>query len=207
MARVDTPLVAEGLVRELSDRLLGPFDLRVEPGEAVALVGANGSGKTTFIRLALGIDRASDGRSVVFGEPVGPLKPPQGVGYVPDRAEFWDWMSAVDNLRPFTGAANGVEEALDHVGLGLVGRHAVRTFSRGMKQRLAIARALISRPRLLVLDEPTIALDEEGAGVLATIVEEHRSAGGALLVASHDPAFVETIGARIVRVSEGRLAP
>lgn len=206
IAEAAVPLRADGLVLELRHRLLGPFTLDVEPGEVVALIGPNGSGKTTFIRLALGIDRSSDGASRIFGRSVDPLHPPVGVAYVPDRAEFWDWVSGVENVRPFTRDGGDAQAALERVGLGAVAERPVRTYSRGMRQRLAIARALAAAPGLLVMDEPTIALDEEGAELLGELVAEFRQAGRSVLVASHDESFVARLGGRIVRFRDGRLA-
>jgi ABC-type multidrug transport system ATPase subunit len=193
-------LVAAGLGRELPHRLIGPLDIRVARGEIVALVGSNGSGKTTFIRLALGIDRPSFGDCSIWGARVSPLVPPTDVGYVPDKAAFWDWMSAADNLRLFARDRSDVSAVLDRVGLADVAGRPVRTFSRGMRQRLSIGRALIGSPALLVMDEPTIALDDEAVRLLGEIIEEWRSRGRSALIASHDEAFVRAIHARVIRI-------
>jgi ABC-type multidrug transport system ATPase subunit len=199
-------LVAKGLGVEIGDRAIGPFDLEVGIGEVVALVGANGSGKTTFIRLALGLDRSSFGGSWIRGFAVDPLSPPRGVGYVADRAEFWDWMNAIDNLALVAADYDDISDVLVRVGLDGVKRRTVKTFSRGMRQRLSIARALLSAPELLVMDEPTIALDEEAADQLGTIIREWRESGRSVLLASHDDEFVKTLDARIVRLINGVVA-
>ena len=184
-------------------RTLGPFTVTVEPAEVVALVGPNGAGKTTLLRLLLGIDRPSSGLALVGGCPVGPLTPPRGVGYVPDRDEFWDWLSAEQNLWPFAPDPAAVTSTIVRVGLD-PSSAPVRTYSRGMRQRLAIARALLTATGLLVLDEPTIAIDSDGVALLAGVVGELRLSGVATLVATHDADFAGTIGARLVRVEAGR---
>jgi ABC-type multidrug transport system ATPase subunit len=199
-------LVAEGLVRDFGARLVGPCDLRVGLGEVVALVGPNGSGKTTFIRVALGIDRAADGHCAIFGRRVDPLHPPTGVGYVPDRAEFWDWLDAHDNLRPFAPSGADIDALLERVGLTAAARRPVRAYSRGMRQRLSLGRALANDPALLVLDEPTIALDEGGVELLMEIVREQTARNRSVVVASHDESFVRGLGGRIVRFADGRPA-
>jgi len=195
---------AAGLRRVVPGRKLGPFDVEVAAGELVALVGGNGSGKTTCLRLMLGLDRASAGLAQVAGHAVNPLQPPRGIGYVPDQPQFWDWRSGRDNLRPFAPAADAVQALLDQLGLGEAGRTAVRKYSRGMRQRLALARALAATPPILVLDEPTIALDSGGVDLLVEILLARRAAGHTGLVATHDAAFLERLAPRQIEVLAGR---
>lgn len=199
---LDQIVRAEGLGIELPHRVIGPFDLSVNDGETVALVGPNGSGKTTFLKLLLGITRPSFGRSQIMGREVGPLSPPKGVGYVADKAEFWDWMSARDNLRLFYDDGAAVTDTLELVGL-LVAQHLpVRAYSRGMRQRLSVGRALLNSPRLLVMDEPTIALDEEATLLLGRIVRERQEGGLSTIVTSHDEPFITRLHARIVTATQ-----
>jgi ABC-type multidrug transport system ATPase subunit len=199
------PMVARGLGIEYRRFVLAPFDLTVGRGETVALLGPNGSGKTTAIRLLLGLERPSLGSVAVHGARVTPLHPPQRVGYVPDKPEFWEWMGAAANLAPFAGSSGEVAATLDTVGLGAVGETSVKKFSRGMRQRLAIARAIVGRPGLLVFDEPTIALDETGVDLLDDVLRRHGERGGAVLVATHDGEFVRRLSPRIVHVVDGKV--
>lgn len=197
------PLQSIDLGARLGGRDLGPFTFSVEPGELVCLLGGNGSGKTTAIRLALGLIRASAGTAQVFGKQVSPTSPPEGVGYVPDRAEFWNWESAAGNLLPFTTVPGAVPAVLERVGLGHVARTPVRRFSRGMRQRLSIARGLIAESGLLVMDEPTIALDVAGVDLLVDVIGERHASGLATLVATHDQGFLERLDGRVVNVENG----
>lgn len=204
VARADVPLRADAMVTRLGRRELGPFTIDVAPGESVALVGTNGSGKTTAIRLALGLLRLTGGSSVVFGVRVSPLRPPNGVGYVPDQTVFFDWASARRNLLPFAPDEAAADRALAQVGLADTGEKSVGRFSRGMRQRLSIARALVCTPSLLVLDEPTIALDVDGVAMLAGLLVERSGSGLATLVATHDRDFLDRVPARVVDIRAGR---
>jgi ABC-type multidrug transport system ATPase subunit len=204
MAEVDFALDAQRLTASVGAKDLGPFSFRVGIAETVALVGTNGSGKTTAIKLALGLRRARDGSVTVFGRPVSPLRPPEGVGFVPDQPTFYDWADARTNLVPFAAKSADIESALVDVGLDHTGRKHVGRFSRGMRQRLAIARAVVGLPRLLVLDEPTIALDKEGVELLTNLLIRERRSGVSLLVATHDAGFLDRLDARAIKVDGGR---
>jgi ABC-type multidrug transport system ATPase subunit len=172
----------------------------------VALVGSNGSGKTTAIRCALGLVRLREGEALVWGKPVSPTRPPSGCAYVPDRPVFYEWASAYDNLLVFTQNRELVNATLGEVGLDAVGPRSVSRFSRGMRQRLAIARALVTEPKLLVLDEPTIALDASGVAWLGQLLRRRSDMGQSTLVATHDRDFLGDLAPSIVEVGDGRTA-
>ena len=173
----------------------------------VGLIGANGSGKTSCLRLALGLDPPSAGTTRVHGAAVSPWQPPRGVGLVLEADGCYPWLSGRDNLQVFAAALRcppgEVHERLVDAGLGAAADRAVRSYSRGMRQRLAIARARLGDPPLLVLDEPTVALDESATGWLVDLLCVHAGSGGSVLVASHDPAFLDELGARRVRGRRG----
>ena len=199
------PLAASELTVRLGrQRTLGPFTFDVERAETVALMGTNGSGKTTALRLALGLVRAERGTSRVFGRPVSPLQPPVDVGFVPDKPVFYDWDTAAGNLALLEPDRVRIDEVLRDVGLADVAGQPVKGFSRGMRQRLSIARALVRDPRLLVMDEPTIALDTGGVAMLVELVRARPEAGLATLVATHDTEFLAELDARRVVVDAGR---
>ncbi len=208
------PVTAPAPVLEVSGlaiadrrRRIGPFDLTVRAGEVVGLVGPNGSGKTSCLRLALGLDPASSGAVRVHGAAVSPWCPPRGVGLVLEADGCYPWLSGRANLAVFAaveGRESGeVDALLVEAGLGPAADRVVRSYSRGMRQRLAIARARLGDPPLLVLDEPTVALDESATGWLAELLVAHVAAGGSVLVASHDPAFLDQLGARRVAIDAG----
>jgi ABC-type multidrug transport system ATPase subunit len=199
------PLQARDLAVDFGRRkALGPFTFAVGRAETVALTGTNGSGKTTALRLALGLVRASAGTSQVFGRAVSPLAPPLDVGYVPDKPVFYDWDSAAGNLALLEPDRGRIDEALRVVGLGDVAAQPVKGFSRGMRQRLSLARALVREPKLLVMDEPTIALDTGGVEMLLEVLAARRQDGLATLVATHDRDFLAAIDARKIAVEAGR---
>jgi ABC-2 type transport system ATP-binding protein len=189
-------------------RSIGPFHLEVAGGETVGLVGPNGSGKTTLLRLALGLDWATAGSCRIFGRLVDPWHPPVGVGVVFEADGWYPWLSGRDNLAIYGDVhCVGTLEVLgllDEVGLTPAADQAVRNYSRGMRQRLAIARARLGDPALLVLDEPTVALDADASEWLQRVVADHVDAGGAALVASHEQDFLDALDARYVAVDQGR---
>lgn len=203
-------LDAAGLTIDTRRRHIGPFDLTVQTGELVALVGPNGSGKTTLLRLALGLEVATSGTSRINGEPVSPRHPPRGVGAVLDVDGLAPWRSARQELEvgcAVVGAPTArVDELLALVGLRRFADHAIREYSRGMRQRLAIAWSLVGRPDLLVLDEPTVALDVDACSWLGDLLGEHVAAGAGAVVATHDHAWLAPLAPRTVLVTDGRLA-
>lgn len=193
---------------ETRRRSIGPFSLDVSGGECVALEGPNGSGKTTLLRLALGLDRASSGTSCVHGRAVDPWHPPVGAGAVFEADGWLPWLPGRDNLRLFGDVhgigPHGIDLLLDEVGLAPAADRPVRQYSRGMRQRLAIARARLGDPTLLVFDEPTVALDDDAVHWLVDLVADHVRRGGAALIASHEAPFLDELGARRVAVERGR---
>lgn len=160
------------------------------------LAGPNGAGKTTLIKVILGLVRPDAGRFEVDGAPVvidNVWK--RRIGYLPEAVAFSDNLSG-QQLLHFFARARGVSRArvdavLQQVGLGHARRRAVRGYSRGMRQRLGLGVAILAIPELLVLDEPTAGLDQEGLSVLWRVLEEWRSAGRLVLVSTHDLALME----------------
>jgi len=170
------------------------LDLEIEAGEVFGLLGPNGAGKTTTILMLLGLTEPSSGALEVLGlDPRRkPLEVKRNVGYLPDAVGFYDDLTGRQNLR-FTARLNQVEEADDRIDdlLGQVGLRSASDqpageYSRGMKQRLGLADALIKDPSILILDEPTTAIDPEG---VAEILEMIRSLaldrGVTVLLSSH----------------------
>lgn len=190
-------VVAEGLTKTYGDTtVVDGLDLEVAPGEVFGLLGPNGAGKTTTILMLLGLTERTGGRALVAGfDPAeDPLEVKRRVGYLPDDVGFYETMTARQNLR-YTARLNGLDrgtaedriaDLLDTVGLSEAADRPAGTFSRGMRQRLGIADALVADPDVVILDEPTIAIDPRGVEeMLALITDLARTRGAAVLLSSH----------------------
>ncbi len=188
------------------------LDLAVEPGETVAVIGPNGSGKTTTLKAALGLVRPSAGVVRVAGHDAtreGRLARAR-LGYLPQRLTFPEGSTAREALALFArirGADPGaIGRLLDRVGLAEAAERAADTFSGGMRQRLGLAIALLGAPSALILDEPTAALDPSGSLMVRDLVETIRAEGTTVLLSSHDLAEVSVLSDRVAIFVAGRLA-
>ena len=188
--------------------------LGVERGAFVGIAGPNGGGKTTLLRLALGLERPATGTVRLFGAPPGRRGGPR-VGYVPQRAQIVSGtpvtvrevveagrLAVRGPFGPLRAADRGVvAEAIERVGLGQRAAAPLRTLSGGMQQRAFIARALAGEPALLALDEPTTGVDAESQESLATLLAELRDElGVTILYVSHEFGAVEDVVSRLVLV-------
>jgi ABC-type multidrug transport system ATPase subunit len=187
------------------------LDLEVGEGEVVALIGPNGSGKTTAIKGAVGLLRPTSGRVLVDG--LDPIRDGTRVrrliGYLPQRLSFAERVTAGEVVRLY-GALRGLDtpsalDALSQVGLGDVANRRVEDFSGGMTQRLGLAVALMGRPRLILADEPTAALDPTGALGIRDVLQQLRRDGCTILFSSHDLGEVATLADRVAIFSDGRV--
>ena len=204
----------EGLARRFGRRwALRGVDFRVEPGEAVALLGRNGSGKTTLLRVVATLLRPTRGRVRVAGRDVvgeaAAVREHVGLmGHVPG---LYDDLTAAENLRfaiRMMGRAveeKGIAEALAAVGLAGEARERVRGFSAGMRRRLVLARLRLQRPDVLLLDEPYASFDAEGVELLNAFVRETVDRGGAAVVATHDLARGVGVLERALVLDAGRV--
>ena len=180
------------------------------PGGVTMLAGPNGSGKSTLMGVVLGLIRRDSGRMLVDGVPrPSDRRFRERLGYLPEAVAFAPNLTARQVLSFFARARNvplrRVDELLELVQLAQDGRRPVRGFSRGMIQRLGIAVAVLSEPDLLILDEPTGGLDQAGLAVLRTILDEWRSAGRFVLMASHDLVLMERRVDQVVMLASGRV--
>ena len=185
--------------------------LAVEPGETLALVGPNGSGKTTTLKALVGLVRPTTGTVRVAGLDAthgGPAARAL-VGYLPQRLSFPDGMSARQVLRFYArlrGAAPAAADALlVRVGLADAADRGPDGYSGGMRQRLGLAVALLGAPAVIVLDEPSAALDPTGALMVRDLIRDIRAEGTTVLLSSHDLAEVATLADRIAVFAGGRL--
>ena len=187
----------------------------VGQGEIFGLLGPNGAGKTTTILMLLGLTDISGGQTRVLGhDPVRqPLIVKRRVGYMPDQVGFYDELSAADNLR-YTGRLIGLEReerekkiaaALAQIGLHDVSEDRVRTFSRGMKQRLALAEILMKEARIAILDEPTSGLDPQATLELLDMIRGLKRQGVTVLLSSHLLDRVQSVCDRVALFNRGRI--
>lgn len=193
--------------------VLRNVSLRLRSGEVVGLVGGNGAGKTTLLRTAAGLVLPAEGEVALQGIPLRDLDPADRdrIGFLGDHPLLYPELTAVENLSFVTDLAGlqvrrrDLVAAVDRVGLAGREDDRVSTFSRGMAQRLAIARAVLLEPEVLLLDEPLAALDDSGRAVLIEEIVAHRRAGGATLLAFHDLAAGLPLCDRILILARGRI--
>ncbi len=193
--------------------VLADVTLEVGAGQCVVLLGPNGAGKTTLLRIVATLARPSRGSLTVCG--LDALKEPQAVrpmvGVVAHGSYVYEELTALENLRFWTVMADADASrarllgALQRVELEMVATERVRTFSAGMKRRLALARVLLGRAKLLLLDEPFTGLDQRGRKWLSEFVLAFKAAGGTALVATHSFASGLAIADRVVILHDGRI--
>lgn len=214
-------LAAQDLVVHLGGSpVLRGVTAAVRPGEAVALLGGNGSGKTTVVRAALGLVARQGGTVQLFGENPSRFRAWHRVGYVPQRSIAGLARAKVREVvasgrlarrRPFwpmTGDdRKAVREAMSAVGLEGRANDELTHLSGGQQQRVMIARALAGAPDLLVLDEPTAGVDLEHQEVLAQLLTRRLAAGIALLIVLHEAGPLAPLIDRVVRLQDGRVVP
>ena len=219
MSKLSTPLVVETVdLTKAYDKttVVDRLNLRIEEGEIFGFLGPNGAGKTTTILMLLGLTEPTSGVAHVCGynSTREPLKVKRITGYVPEKVGFYEDLSARYNLA-YTAMLNGlseelsrkrIDEALDIVGLSEVANHNVGTFSRGMKQRLAIAEILVKMPKVAFLDEPTSGIDPEGVkemlDLIARIAKEQSMT---IILSSHQLHQVQQISSRVGILAKGRM--
>jgi ABC-2 type transport system ATP-binding protein len=205
-------LELEGLTKRFGDFVaVEDLSFVVRRGDVYGFLGPNGSGKSTTIRMILGLVRPTSGEVRVFGRPAtSPEERASMAGFV-EAPGFYEYLSARDNLRLLAAAdrrAEGrapLQEVLETVGLSSRARDKVRTYSQGMKQRLAIAAALLREPEFLVLDEPTNGLDPGGMRDIRALVRQLSGEGLTIFLSTHLLSEVEQLCNRVAVVSHGRL--
>lgn len=187
--------------------------LTVEQGEAFGFVGPNGAGKTSTIKIMMGLNQANAGRIEIFGKDVSDPASRKGVGYVPENLYLYDYLTPLEFLR--AGAlmhgveATGLDEHcmrwLERFDIAHVAKKRIRTFSKGMTQRTALAHALACKPRLLVLDEPLSGLDPVGRRLVGEVLVEYKAQGGTVFFCSHILHDVERLADRFGIIHRGQL--
>jgi ABC-2 type transport system ATP-binding protein len=213
-AYADVPLVVQRLRKEYADGFVAVADIgfEVHRGQVVGLLGPNGAGKTTTLRVLMGLTQPTAGQIHVFGHRLVPGSPVLSrIGALVEGPGFLPHLSGLENLRAYWRATGRPEadahfaEALEIAGLGDSVHRKIRNYSHGMKQRLAIAQAMLGLPELLVLDEPTDGLDPPQIAEMRRVLRRYATDGRAVLVSSHLLAEVEQTCTHVVVVNKGRI--
>lgn len=190
------------------------LSLSVPCGEVFGFLGPNGAGKTTTIMMLLGNVRPSSGRATLLGKPIGDVQTRRMVGFLPEKFQFHDFLTATEFLQlhgklagmSSTARAQRIPEVLERVGLGDRAKSKIREFSKGMQQRIGLAQAILHDPELVILDEPTSALDPIGRRDVRDIVLELRGRGKTVLLNSHLLSEIEMTCDRVAIVKRGQIA-
>jgi ABC-2 type transport system ATP-binding protein len=189
--------------------------LKVEAGEVMAFLGPNGSGKTTTIRLLMGLLRPTSGRASILGRDchADAVALKREIGYLPDEPFLYPYLSGLETLELVAGlhgfapaeARRRAAASAERIGLGAAAGTYTVTYSLGMKKRLALALALVHEPRVLILDEPTNGLDPAGARQMRTAIAEYAAGGRTIFLSTHLLDAAERLCNRVAILQQGRL--
>ena len=215
-AALRTPLAVEtvGLRKEYGRRVaVANLSLAVPEGEVFGFLGPNGAGKSTTVKMLVGLVRPSSGEGRLFGKPLGDTGARGHLGFLPEQFRFHEWLRAEEFLDlhasfygvPKRERSARIAEALRLVGLEARAHDTMRTFSKGMLQRIGIGQALIANPRLVILDEPTSALDPIGRRDVRDLIRTLRARGVAVFLNSHLLSEVEMVCDRVAIIDRGRV--
>jgi ABC-2 type transport system ATP-binding protein len=188
---------------------LDGLSLHVAAGEIYGFIGHNGAGKTTTMNILTGLSRPTSGTCMVNGRDVGTLQHPGdlNLGYLPEEPKFYPWMTANEALtylsrQPDKGR---VAEILNWIGLSGSAKRRIGSFSRGMRQRLGIGATLVNQPSLVILDEPSSALDPEGRSEVLRLIRDLKDMGKTVMLSTHILDDVERICDTVGMISKGRM--
>ncbi len=190
---------------------LNDVTLSIEPGCVLGLLGPNGAGKTTTIKVLLGIIYPTEGEAYVLGKPAGDPKNHYRISYLPENPYFYDFMTGREILTfyaklfgiPEPDRSRRVNELLDRVGLSRAADQPLRTYSKGMQQRIGLAQCLLNDPELLILDEPTAGLDPIAHIDIRDMILDLRNQGKTLFISSHQLSDVERVCDRVAILNKG----
>lgn len=187
--------------------------MRVEQGEVFGFLGPNGAGKTTAMKMLLGLTSPTAGSGSILGSPIGEYRVRARVGFLPEHFRFHDWLTAIEFLKvhadlyqmPKTVTKRRVPELLDMVGLTMHSSKKLKTYSKGMLQRIGLAQALLNDPDLVLLDEPTSGLDPVGRRLVRDIIHELCNQGTTVFLNSHLLSEVEITCDRVAFIKHGEV--
>jgi len=202
-------LVIDGAAKSYGDLVaLEPLDLKVKVGERVALVGHNGSGKSTMLRLVAGMLELTEGTITIGGDPAGTAEARAKTSYVPDDPVLYDDLSVREHLAYVAGlhgvdaSVEDFDELLDRLGLLHRADDLPARFSRGLRQKTSIALGVVRPFELLLVDEPFVGLDASGKAALVDLLDELHGMQVTTIVATHDPVYVERVS-RCIALRDG----
>jgi heme ABC exporter ATP-binding subunit CcmA len=205
-------IVLEGVWKYFGDYpAIRNVSFRLAQSQCLALIGRNGAGKTTLLRMLGGFSRPARGTVQISGGSPRDTATRRSIGIIGHGISVYDELSAMENLRLFgrmyslPDAADRADRLLDRVGLGRVKEGLVREFSRGMRQRLAIARAFIHEPSVLLLDEPFTSLDDKAIAVLQSLLAEAAQRGASIVMSTHQLREAMELATHVVLLERGQL--
>ena len=208
------PIEAHSLRKEYGQRIaVANLSLSVLEGEVFGFLGPNGAGKSTTVKMLVGLVKPTGGAGTLFGRPLGDPRGRRYLGFLPEQFRFHEWLRAEEFLDfhaslygvPPRERPNRIAEALRLVGLEARAHDPLRSFSKGMLQRIGIGQALIADPKLVILDEPTSALDPIGRREVRDLIRTLRSRGVAVFLNSHLLSEVEMVCDRVAIIDRGRV--
>lgn len=191
--------------------ILSHINLSLDSGEGYGLYGHNGSGKSMLLRAIAGLIHPTEGTVTVFGKKIGEdISFPESLGLIIESVGFWPYYTGFENLKTLASIKNTISDvdiklAIERVGLDPDDKRTYSKYSLGMKQRLGIAQAIMEKPDLILLDEPTNALDEDGVELVRAVVREEIDRGATVLIASHNKEDLSLLCSKFFKMNDGVL--
>lgn len=211
--RIEVNNVTKSLMTKTLHRnkIIDDVSMKLESGKVYGISGINGSGKTMMMRLLCGLLVPDKGEILIDGQKIGKdIDFPESVGLLIENPAFLGGYSGFENLKMITEIKGKADKskiinAIERVGLNPHDKKAVKKYSLGMKQRLGIAAAIVEAPELVILDEPTNALDSGGVEMVKQIISEERQRGALIVVSCHDRNILDEISDKIFEIENGRV--
>lgn len=211
-----TEIEVKNLCKTINKNMvLDNINLHMVSGQVYGFQGINGSGKTMFMRALIGLIHPTSGKILIDQKELGKdMDFPKSIGFLLENPTFLDMYSGSDNLRLLAGVDNNIsadminkeiDSLIEEVGLKSAGNKKYKKYSLGMKQRLGIAAAVLGNPDIVVLDEPTNALDDDGKDMVKRIVKMQKERGALVIISCHEMQTLEELSDEIIRLREGRI--
>lgn len=211
-----TEIEVKNLCKTINKNMvLDNINLHMVSGQVYGFQGINGSGKTMFMRALIGLIHPTSGTILINQKELGKdMDFPKSIGFLLENPTFLDMYSGPDNLRLLAGVDNNIsadminkeiDSLIEEVGLKSAGNKKYKKYSLGMKQRLGIAAAVLGNPDIVVLDEPTNALDDDGKDMVKRIVKMQKERGALVIISCHEMQTLEELSDEIIRLREGRI--